>query len=98
LAKAKVDIHARKCLDLCSLIKTADIHRPKADVADQPSDRFLGTFVVAAEHEVRQRLQLCSVLEDGRDEGVRMPSPPSRRARARQCERPATAIPRPGCL
>jgi hypothetical protein len=95
LAKAKVDIHAHKCLDICSLIKTADIHRLKADVADQPSDRFLPTSVVAAKREVRRRLQLCGVLEDGREEGVRMPSPPSRRVLAPQRWRPATAIPRP---
>jgi hypothetical protein len=55
LTEAKVDIHARRCLDVRSLIKTHDAHRLKADVADQPGDCFLRGFVVAAEDEVRRR-------------------------------------------
>jgi hypothetical protein len=55
LAEGKVDIHARKCLDVHSLIKTADVHPLKADVADQPGDRLLRALVVAAEDKIRRR-------------------------------------------
>ena len=55
LAEAKVDIHARECLNIRSLIKTADVDRLKADIADQAGDRFLRAFVVTAEDKARRR-------------------------------------------
>jgi hypothetical protein len=55
LAEAEVDIHARECLNIRSLIKTADVDRLKADIADQPGDRLLRAAVVTAEDKARWR-------------------------------------------
>jgi hypothetical protein len=43
LAEAEVDVHAGEGFDVRGLVKSANVHWFKADVADQPGDCFFAS-------------------------------------------------------